>query len=166
MEHPQLYRKRLIPEQCIPLKDDIILYFDKDIIVTKWDTINPKIEFNHGSSCYFLNHGIKVSKFYLPDHSILYWYCDIIEYEFDESSNRLTAVDLLADVIVYEDGRVQVVDLDELAQAFDSGHLSPDLLKKALFNLNSLLSEIYSGRFYKFQEILNRYEAVSPDHNS
>ena len=30
---PILFRKRLIPEECIELKDDIIIYMDDSIIV-------------------------------------------------------------------------------------------------------------------------------------
>ena len=31
---PRLYRKRLIPEECIPLFDDVILSFQDDVLVT------------------------------------------------------------------------------------------------------------------------------------
>ena len=124
MKTPELYRKRLIPEQNIPLKDDTILFSSDEIIVTKWNTINPKTEFNHGTSCYFFNEGIKVSKFYRADNSLLYWYCDIVEYEYNESLNRLTVVDLLADVIIYPDKTVKVVDLDEMADALGQGIIS------------------------------------------
>ena len=63
MKPPILYRKRLIPDECILLKDDILLYRDEDILVTKWNTIRPKKDLHHGMSCYFLKKGIKVSKF-------------------------------------------------------------------------------------------------------
>ena len=32
----QIYRKRLIPEECILLKDDIIVEQNEDYILTKW----------------------------------------------------------------------------------------------------------------------------------
>ena len=51
MDYPVLYRKRLIPEECIPLKDDIILYMDDEVIVTKWNTLKPRKDFHHGYSC-------------------------------------------------------------------------------------------------------------------
>lgn len=159
MKTPELYRKRLIPAQNIPLKDDTILFYDDDIIVTKWNTINPKTEFNHGTSCYFFKEGIKVSKFYKADNSLLYWYCDIVEYEFDKESNRLTVVDLLADVIIYPDGTVKVVDLDEMADALGEGIISPELLQQGLYRLNALLTNIYSGHFSEFQSILEQHEA-------
>ena len=63
MSLPILYRKRIIPDECIALKDDVILYIDDEIIVTKWNVLNPRTDFTHGYSCYFLSKNIKVSKF-------------------------------------------------------------------------------------------------------
>ena len=60
---PILYRKRLIPEECILLNKDILLYRDEHILVTKWQTIRPKKDLDHGTSCYFLDKGWKVSRF-------------------------------------------------------------------------------------------------------
>lgn len=158
MKIPELYRKRLIPAQNIPLKDDIILFVSDEIIVTKWTTINPKIEFNHGTSCYFFKEGVKISKFYQTDNSLLYWYCDIVDYEYDKESNRLTVTDLLADVIIYPDGAVKVVDLDEMADALGQGVLSAELLQQALYRLDKLLTKIYNGEFNKMQQILEKSE--------
>ena len=39
---PWLYRKRLIPEECIPLFDDVILFFGDDTLVTSWRTVMVK----------------------------------------------------------------------------------------------------------------------------
>ena len=37
-----LYRKRLIPDEIIELKDDKILFRDENYVITKWNTIRPK----------------------------------------------------------------------------------------------------------------------------
>jgi len=158
MKTPELYRKRLIPAQNIALKDDIVLYTSDEIIVTKWNTLNPKTEFSHGSSCYFFEDGVKVSKFYRADGSLLYWYCDIVDYQYEKKSNRLTIVDLLADVLIYPDGTLKVVDLDEMADALGQGIISVDLLQQGLYRLNGLLSKIYTGEFTKMQATLEKYE--------
>ena len=42
MSDVKLYRKRIIPEECILLEDDEILYLDQEVIITKWNTIHPK----------------------------------------------------------------------------------------------------------------------------
>lgn len=151
MSELQLYRRRLIPDECIPLKDDVIVKQTKDLVITSWKTLNPKIAFSHGCSCYFLREGFKISKFYRQDGTLLYWYCDIVEYAFDEQAHSLTATDLLADVIVYPDGRTKVVDLDELAQAFEDGLLTGDQLSAALRQLNHLLTYIYKDKFDQLQ---------------
>mgnify|MGYP001041075936 FL=1 len=151
MSELQLYRRRLIPAECILLKDDIIVKQTKDLIITSWKTLNPKIAFSHGCSCYFLREGFKISKFYTQNNSLLYWYCDIVEYARNESAHTLTTTDLLADVIVYPDGRTKVVDLDELAQAFETGLLTAAQLSAALRQLNHLLTYIYKDKFDQLQ---------------
>lgn len=155
MTNLQLYRKRIIPAECLLLKDDQIVRQDEEVIVTKWNTINPKLEFSHGCSCYFLNQGIKVSKFLRHDNSLLYWYCDIVDYDYDETANSLTVTDLLADVVIFPDGHMKVVDLDELADAFEQKLLTDAQMAKCLRRLNDLLTLIYRDKFDKLKSYLN-----------
>lgn len=151
MPEPILYRKRIIPEECILLKDDRILSQNEQTIVTGWNSLKPKKDLHHGYSCYFLNKGCKISKFYREDNSLMYWYCDIVEYEYQSETNTYIVTDLLADVIIYPDGFVKVVDLDELADALTRKLISEETLKKALLSLNNLLEIIYSGNFNDLQ---------------
>lgn len=152
----QIYRKRLIPNECILLKDDIIVEQNDEIILTKWDTINPKTTFSHGCSCYFLHDGIKVSKFLRSDNSLLYWYCDVVSYEYHSETNSLVVTDLLADVIVHPDGTVQVVDLDELAEALEKGLITEQQMCTCLRQLDQLLSYIYRDKFDRLQTHLGK----------
>ena len=147
MNVQKLYRRRLIPDECILLKDDIIIKANDEVIVTSWKTLNPKTAFQSGSSCFFLKEGIKVSKFYRADGSLYHWYCDIVDYVYDGSEAALTAIDLLADVIIRPDGFVKVVDLDELVEALDKNLISADTMKSVLLRVNKLLTTIYEGRF-------------------
>lgn len=142
-----LYRRRIIPDECILLKDDVILSHTDDHLVTSWNALHPKKDLHHGYSCYFLKEGFKVSKFCHEDGSLLYWYCDIVDFSFDRGQNSLTVTDLLADVIIYPDGFVKVVDIDELVTALESRSISLDTLKACLMRLNNLLQIIYSGKF-------------------
>ena len=158
MTYPTLYRKRILPNECVHLKDDIILSCNGDIILTKWNALRPKKDLHHGYSCYFLKEGLKLSKFYRSDDSLLYWYCDIVEYTYCQEDNSLTSLDLLADVIVCPDGFVKVIDLDELAISMEKGTLSEDLLKKCLFRLNKLLQIIYSCKFHTLQKYIDEIE--------
>lgn len=147
MTNPILYRRRIIPEECILLKDDIILSCDEERIITSWNALHPKKDLHHGMSCYFLKEGFKVSRFCREDDSLLYWYCDIVDYNYNSSDNSLIVTDLLADVIIYPDGFVKVVDLDELVTALESRSISLDTLKSSLMRLDKLLNLIYSNQF-------------------
>ena len=158
MESIKLYRKRIIPEECVFLKDDIILHYDRETIVTKWETLRPKKTLHHGISCYFLERGFKVSKFYDHEGKLISWYCDIISHTFDPSSNTYVFTDLLADVIIYPDGFVRVVDLDELADALRDKKLTQEELQLSLRHLDKLLSLIYKGAFPKIQNYIESFE--------
>lgn len=151
----KIYRKRIIPPECILLKDDIIVKHTDEIIVTKWNTLKPKTGFHHGCSCYYLGEGIKVSKIYRADNTLLYWYCDIVDYNFDKKENTLTVTDLLADVILYPSGEIQVTDLDELADALDRSLISPQEMSACLRRLDFLLSLVYRDKFDRLQSTLN-----------
>lgn len=158
MENVKLYRKRIIPDECVFLEDDIILYQDREVIITRWNTLHPKKTLHHGYSCYFLERGYKVSKFYDHENQLISWYCDIITHTFDSATNTYIFTDLLADVIVYPDGFVRVVDLDELADAKRDNLITEDELQMALRRLDKLLSLIYKGAFPRLQKYIEDYE--------
>ena len=153
----QIYRKRLIPEECVLLKDDILLYRDPEVIITKWNTLHPKKTLHHGYSCYFLDRGFKVSKFYDHDNQLISWYCDIVNYSYDQAEDTYVVTDLLVDVIVYPDGFVRVVDLDELADAVRDNLLTKEEMQLALRRTDKLLSLIYKGAFAKLQQYIEKY---------
>lgn len=158
MEYPLLYRKRIIPNECVLLKDDEILSWDNERIITKWNALKPKKDLHHGYSCYFLHEGFKVSKFYRADGSLLYYYCDIIAHEYSAAEHKLIVTDLLADVIVYPDGFVKVVDLDEMVPALEHGGLSIAELKSALLSCSRLLSVIYDGKLDTLTQYIDAFE--------
>ena len=79
---------------------------------------------------------------------LVYYYCDIIDTVFDKESNSYTFVDLLADVIIYPDGKVKVVDIEEIADALDEGLIDIETSKKALRRLGKLLDIVYEGKLF------------------
>lgn len=147
MSYPVIYRKRLIPEECIPLKDDTILYMDENIIVTKWKTLKPRKDFHHGYSCYFLKDGYKVSQFLAEDDSLVYWYCDIVTYLWDKTENTLTVVDLLADVVVTPDDKMHVLDIDELCEAKEKMLINEEQFFTSVKQLGALIKLIQDDKF-------------------
>ena len=142
---PELYRKRLIPSECIHLKNDTIVSISDGHIITRWKTLHPKEEFSYGISYYVVKHGWKISKFYKENGTDTYIFTD-----------------LLADVIIENDGFVRVVDLDELADACRMSIISNDMLVTSLHRLNALLSIIYNGDFKDYLDELERYEVLNP----
>lgn len=158
MENITLYRRRLIPNEIVHLKDDVVLYHDDTVIITKWKTIKPRKDMDHGFSAYLLKEGIKVSKFYRADHSLLYWYCDIVDYEYDEATNSYTSTDLLTDVVLYPDGQIRVLDLDELAEASVKDMITKEQLHSALVRTDMLLTTMYNGEFNRYMDLINKYD--------
>lgn len=155
MDITKIYRKRILPAECILLKDDAIITQDQDTLITKWTTLKPKNSFTRGCSCFFLKEGVKVSKMYCGDGTLLYWYCDIVDYSYDPAENALTVTDLLADVIVRPDGTVEVDDLDELAEAMERDLITKEQAVSCLRSLNHLLSMIYRDKFDRLQARLD-----------
>ncbi|WP_026506920.1 DUF402 domain-containing protein [Butyrivibrio sp. MC2013] len=139
MNAPALYRKRLIPSECIALKDDRILCCNDDHIITSWKAFSSKSYLSKGYSCYYLHEGIKLSKFLKEDGSFSRWYFDIVSYEWSASKDSLTVVDLLADVIIFPDNSMRVMDLDELAKAIEDDLISKKQTIHCLVCLDSLL---------------------------
>ncbi len=154
----QIYRKRFIPNEFIHLKDDEIISYNNNILITKWKSLKPRKDISHGISCYLLNSGFKISKIFNSNNEVVYWYCDIIDSTIDTKNNKIIFTDLLIDVVVYENGNVQVLDTGELADAFDDCLIDEYLVKKSLRQLDSLLHIIYSNEFSKFQNYINEVE--------
>ncbi|MDO5402679.1 MAG: DUF402 domain-containing protein [Eubacteriales bacterium] len=151
-----LFRKRLIPAECISLKDDQIIHIEHNQIITKWKTFRPKADFSHGISYYVLDKGWKISRFFKEDNTLAYIYCDIIDTFYNASKDTYTFTDLLADVII-KDNQVKVVDLDELADACSLGLISNEMLVSSLHKLNNLLTAIYDKSFEEYLKVLDSY---------
>lgn len=157
-DNPILFRKRLIPSECVHLKDDEILLQTDTFILTKWTALKPRKNLHHGFSIYYLKEGYKISRFYREDHSLMYHYCDIVDFEYQEDINHLIITDLLADVIVEPNGSVKVIDLDEFVTALDEGSLQLSELKYALLRLDNLLKIIYTQGIASLTTPLTPYD--------
>lgn len=135
-----LYRKRFIPTEVVPLKDDEVLFANEEKIVTKWKTLKPRPDFAWGISCYDLKNSYKISRFMDHQNHLVYYYCDIIQWEQTEDGYLFS--DLLADVIIYSSGVIRVVDLAEIADALDQGLITEEQAKTALRILDRLLRQL------------------------
>jgi predicted RNA-binding protein associated with RNAse of E/G family len=160
MNTPTLYRRRFIPNELIPLKDDVILVMEKDLIITKWITLHPRNDIARGISAFYLDKGIKVSKIFDKQDQLVYWYCDIIQAKAGEENNTVIIEDLLIDVILDNDGSMRIMDLDELADALDQRLITQQEVTYALRTLHSLLNIISSNQFNLLQEPVNQAEQL------
>ena len=160
MALPMLYRRRFIPNELIPLKDDVILKIEQDLILTKWFTLNPRKDIARGLSAFYLDQGIKVSKIYDRNDDLVYWYCDIIQVKQKTEKNTVIIEDLLIDVILNNDGSIRVMDLDELADALDQKLITQAEATHALRTTNNLLTIIAEGKFHVLQEPINKIEQL------
>jgi predicted RNA-binding protein associated with RNAse of E/G family len=143
----------------IELKDDQILVIENNLIITKWNTLHPRKDIDRGVSAFYLDKGLKVSKIYDKNNHVVYWYCDIIQYKRDTTNNTIIIEDLLIDVILYEDGAMRIMDLDELSDALERRLLTQAEAIYALRTLDSLLKLIYEGNFQVLKIPVNEAEA-------
>ena len=150
-----LYRKRFIPNELKLLSDDKILYADDELIITSWNTLKPRSDFASGISAYYRKQGFKISRHYGTDGNFTRWYCDIILESKED--NKLIFSDLLIDVVIFPDGTVRVVDLDEAADAVEQGLITADMLAQALRSTNQLLTYIHQGRFTELTNCMSDY---------
>lgn len=155
MSRPRLFRRRFIPDENIELKDDMILALEPNLIITSWNVLKPRRDISRGVSAYFIDKGIKVSKVFDNAGQMVYWYCDIIETHYDEKENIYTFNDLLIDVVVYPDGQVEVLDMDEFADAVEQGILSVGTIAHAMRATDDLLHTIYAGEFEKYTHYID-----------
>ncbi|NLV36376.1 MAG: DUF402 domain-containing protein [Clostridiaceae bacterium] len=147
MRKPAIFRRRYIPYEIVNISDDELLYRSEELIITKWSPIKSRSDISGGISFAFLDRGYKLGRFYDNDGRFLYWYCDIIEVEYDCKSDTYTLNDLLLDIKIFPDGRVILLDADELAQALERDLITREQACMSLETLDGLLKQIYSGEF-------------------
>jgi len=169
MKKPTILRKRFIPLETVDISSDELLFRDDDVLITKWEAIKPRSDFAMGVSYTFLKDGFKVGRFYDSSGKFLYWYCDIIEVEYDEKHDAYTLIDLLVDVKLMPDGMAMVLDVDELSEAIEKGLVTVPQACAALRKLNDVLRMIYGGGFppaiCKREEYWKVYKKRVPSYN-
>lgn len=147
MKKPTILRRRYIPYEVVDISDDELLFRSDELLVTRWTSIRPRADFYGGISYTFLDRGYKLGKFYDKDNNFLYWYCDILDVQYEKETDTYTLNDLLVDIRVFPDGKIEVLDAGELAQAMEEGLISNDQAVEALRIFDGLLKMIYSGEF-------------------
>lgn len=147
MRKPIIFRKRFIPLETVDISSDELLYRDSELLITAWKPIRERSDFAGGISFTFLKEGYKISRFLDGTGRFLYWYCDIVDVEYDQILDRYLINDLLLDMKLMSDGKLVILDSDELAEALESGLITAEQAGMALRRLDKLLKMVYSGNF-------------------
>ncbi|MFZ5989451.1 MAG: DUF402 domain-containing protein [Bacillota bacterium] len=147
MKKPIVYRKRYIPCEVIDITGDELLFRSDDFLVTRWKPIRERQDISGGVSYTFLKEGYKISKFLGPSGEFKYWYCDIINVEYDKEQDKYTLVDLILDVRIMPDESVEVLDADELSEALEKGIVTKEEACRSLVILDKILKMAYEGKF-------------------
>jgi protein associated with RNAse G/E len=155
-ETRKLYRKRYFPDEIVYLKDDVILRYEENLIITKWKSLHPRPDVAGGVSAYVMDRNWKISKMFDDRKNLVHWYCDILTAE--KTEDKIIFTDLLIDVIVTPDGIIHVVDMDELGDYIKNGTIDPDTACIALHAANDLLNAIENGEFAQYQEMIEAVE--------
>ena len=150
----KIYRKRYIPNEIVDISGDELIYQDDEMIVTKWKPIRPKKDIAWGISYTLLNKGWKISKFYSFENELRYWYCDVIEADYNSEEDTLITTDLLVDLKVYPDGTHEVLDLEELDEAITENLITIHQQDDALKKLSELLELVENNQFPPMKEII------------
>ncbi|MDD5934470.1 MAG: hypothetical protein PUC65_02725, partial [Clostridiales bacterium] len=77
----------------------------------------------------------------------------------DSSNNSLTVTDLLLDVTISKEGKMNVLDLNELADCVEQSLIDKSLLLTALRSADTLFSMIADGSFEEAKTLLSSYES-------
>lgn len=147
MKKPIMLRTRFIPFETVDISSDELLFRDDNILITRWKAIKPRTDISGGISYTFLKDGMKISRFYDADKKFAYWYCDIIDVEYDSEQDKYTLIDLLLDVKLMSDGTMKVLDADELAMALEEGLITQAQACRSLKKMDNILQSIYNNNF-------------------
>ncbi|NMA66475.1 MAG: DUF402 domain-containing protein [Clostridiaceae bacterium] len=139
---PKIFRIRYIPSETVELSSDILLYRDNQFLITEWVPIKPRNDISNGISCVFLDNGWKISAMMDSKRKIIYWYCDVIDIEYNKTNDTYFLYDLLIDIKI-TDGRVEILDLDELAKAYEEKLISKEQVLMSLKRTDNLLRLAY-----------------------
>ncbi len=167
-EKIMLFRRRYIPNELTFLKDDELLAYNDEKIVTRWNSLKPRTDFARGVSTYYRKKGLKISKIIDNNGNFLHWYCDIVTECGEEALDvdhdcklrngadsfiisggvpgavPIVYQDLLIDIIVNPNGLIEVADMDELATAHKKGLITSEMTEKALNTAENYLHLLYS----------------------
>jgi predicted RNA-binding protein associated with RNAse of E/G family len=138
----------------VDISQDEVLIRNSDHIITRWFPIKPRGDIGWGISYLDLNGNRKISAFYGKNGKLLYWYCDIVEVAYFESSDLYVIKDLLVDVKLVPGQLPEILDLHELEMALKQGLIDKNEFSLAV-NVSKATLELLNHEIPdKIKEIL------------
>lgn len=147
MSTPKRFKRRLMPEEVIDITSDTLHFMDSKLLITSWSSQDMDTEADFNYSWAYLDDGFQIHRKMDKDGNFLYWYIDILAIEYSEQQHAYTLTDLIVDVVVHPDGYVDVIDLDEMAEAMEQGFISQEQVVLALRHLDTVLRLNYAKKF-------------------
>lgn len=148
---PNMERERVYSDYGKPNKllNDVMIYRDKKLLVVRWKTINEKTEFAKGISFYFAEEKIKISALYKENGDFVKYYCEVVEVDYNNDIHKYIFRDLIVDVNLYENGKYEVLDEDQLNDALKdkkNDKVTPDKSDEILAVKDDILRKIHEGQ--------------------
>lgn len=144
---PKMWRKRYIPNEIVDISSDEVLYRDEKLIVTRWNVIHPRLDFQKGISYIMLDDGFKISKFFRENGEYLKCYCDIIDVEYNPITDEYIFIDLLLDLVFISENETRILDSAELQEAIDTKLITKRQANISRKKLQKLISLIITNQF-------------------
>lgn len=162
IEGISIIRRRIIPKEDVLLRGDELLLEmrgERNILVTRWLPIKPRNDIGWGFSVYMLDEHYKASAMYDVYGNFYQWYCDIIKYDYSNENKCYTVVDLLVDVVKTSDGKIKIIDEEELIEAQKQG-----MIQKEDFNLAIGTARIVAGKMKNesFMPLYGLFDNIEP----
>ncbi len=143
----KIFKQKFIPEKIYDISDDEVIFFNNEFMITSWEATNSEMGVKKALSLTSFSNGYQISKKFNKENEFMYWYCDIVKAWHDREKNEIWIQDLIADVILFPDKALQVIDLPELVEARKNGLITEVLFQECHKSILSLVSSVIHGNF-------------------
>jgi predicted RNA-binding protein associated with RNAse of E/G family len=129
------------------------LIIESRLIVSSRRWVGGKVIANNGYSAIWFVYKDKwydIGKFYDRDWNWVGYYCDIIKPVvklLQTQSRTITLTDLYLDLWIWPDGRLAILDEDELRRSLEERYISTSLAERARTEIAVLIKAVQSGKF-------------------
>lgn len=158
MKIQKLLKHKLVPPSSEDISGDEVLYFDLDFLVTRWKPAKSNMNIGAAVSLLCVKSGVQISKKYNREGKFVYYYCDMVKTHWDPETETFEVTDLIADLIVFPDSELRLIDLEEFQEAYQSKVIDTEEFEFTKKCLLDITDKVICGNFPPKEWI----EAVGP----